>query len=74
MFQLIVLNNAYIQQFLTLEKIVFDLPDSPESYCDYDYIEVHDGGDRWATVIGRYCNGYGPPDIIQAKYFINHLS
>ncbi len=35
-----------------------------EVNCDYDYIEVYDGNSLTAPLIGRYCNGTPPPNMI----------
>lgn len=41
----------------------FDVEPGPGLSCGYDYIEVYDGDDLFAPLIGRYCNTFPPSDI-----------
>jgi len=38
-------------------------PPSNEGSCDYDYLEIRDGGEGYDTLIGKYCGSDFPPII-----------
>jgi len=41
----------------------FDVEQGDAGYCNYDYLEIYDGADMSATLIGKYCSlpGNEPP-------------
>lgn len=50
---------------ITLTFPFFDIePGTGASNCNYDYLEIYDGANTSAPLIGRYCNGTLPPASI----------
>ena len=41
----------------------FDVEEGPGATCDYDYLEIFDGPNEFAPLIGRYCNNEMPSDL-----------
>ena len=39
----------------------FDVEEGAADICNYDYVEIYDGADEFAPLIGRYCNTNPPP-------------
>ena len=42
---------------------MFDVEAGPGGTCNYDYLEIYDGPDVFAPLIGRYCNNNLPSDL-----------
>ncbi|HNW68809.1 MAG TPA: C25 family cysteine peptidase [Bacteroidales bacterium] len=51
---------------VTLNFVDFDVEPGDNGSCNYDYLEVFDGSNTSATLIGKYCNltGNTPPPAI----------
>jgi Zn-dependent metalloprotease len=50
---------------VSLTFVSFDVEaGSSNNVCDYDYLEIFDGGSINAPLIGRYCNNQPPPTSI----------
>jgi PKD repeat protein len=51
---------------VTLNFLSFDVEPGSASVCDYDYLEIYDGANIAAPLIGRYCNTTGNPGTISS--------
>lgn len=52
---------------VTLSFVSFDVEaGSTNNLCDYDYLEIFDGGSVNDPLIGRYCNNIAPPSTISS--------
>ena len=50
-----------------------DIEDGPGISCDYDYLEIYDGPNTLAPLIGRYCNDNLPTDMTSSGESITIL-
>ncbi len=51
----------------SIEFAAFDVEPGSAGNCNYDYLEIFDGPDVNAPLIGKYCNDTGSPGIITAS-------
>ncbi|MFH2094454.1 MAG: C25 family cysteine peptidase [Bacteroidota bacterium] len=49
---------------VVLDFIDFSVEAGSGTVCDYDYLEIFDGPDIYATSLGRFCNTTGSPGTI----------
>lgn len=49
---------------VSINFLMFDVEAGSSNNCDYDYLEIFDGPDTSATLIGKYCNDTGSPGTI----------
>ncbi|XP_054274028.1 cubilin-like isoform X2 [Macrosteles quadrilineatus] len=47
----------------------FELEKLGES-CDYDYLEIRDGDNANSTLVGKFCGGDAPPDVISTHNYL----
>ena len=51
----------------SIEFAAFDVEPGSAGNCDFDYLEIFDGPDINAPLIGKYCNDTGSPGTITAS-------
>jgi len=52
---------------LSIDFVSFDVEPGSAGNCDYDYLEIFDGPDTTAALIGKYCNDTGSPGTINGS-------
>tara|TARA_R110001592_G_scaffold58067_2_gene176292 strand:+ start:3815 stop:6457 length:2643 start_codon:yes stop_codon:yes gene_type:complete len=49
---------------ISINFSMFDVEPGNAGNCEYDYLEIFDGADTTASLIGKYCNDTGSPGTI----------